>query len=152
MSLAHVIGVAGVLALAALAPACSGGAREGAAQPVPAARAAQPASEREAALASLEQRQQAACEGVGKTLFACAVEDARANMSPDEFAKLDPAQLEPEYMSRFLDECLEKEMSPRQVGVYETCLQDTRCATFVPCLDGARPQQRAAPEAAGESG
>jgi hypothetical protein len=143
MSRLIVIGVAGsVLALAVLAPACSGGAREGTAQP------AQPAQSREdreaAALASLEKRQEAACEGVGKTLFACAVEDARASMSPDEFAKLEPEKLEPEYMSRFLDECLSSDMSPRQVDVYEGCLQDKRCAVFVPCLDSARPHQPAA--------
>jgi hypothetical protein len=144
MSRVFVIGVAGVLALAALAPACSGGAREGAAaQP---AQPAQSAGDREAALASLEKRQEAACDGVGKTLFACAVEDAKASMSPEEFAKLEPEKLEPEYMSRFLDECLSNDMSPRQVSVYEGCLQDTRCAAFVPCLDSARPQQPAAPE------
>jgi hypothetical protein len=143
MSRVSVIGVASVLALAFLAPACSGGAREEAAQP---ARPAQSGEDREAALASLEKRQEAACEGVGKTLFACAVEDARATMSPEEFAKLEPDKLEPEYMGRFLDECLSSDMSPRQVSVYEGCLQDKRCAAFVPCLDSARPQQPAAPE------
>jgi hypothetical protein len=147
MSRLFVIGVAGsVLALAVLAPACSGsgGAREEAATP---ARPAQSGEDREAALASLKKRQEAACDGVGKTLFACAVEDARASMSPEEFAKLEPDKLEPEYMSRFLDECLSSDMSPRQVGVYEGCLQDQRCPVFVPCLDSARPQKPAAAEA-----
>lgn len=133
------IRVAILVALAVLAPACSGRAREGAAaRPVE-----QPAqqSDREAALAELRARQEAACEGVGKKLFACAVEDARASMRPEEFAKLEPEQLEAEYVSRFQDECLEKDMSPRQVNVYEGCLQDTRCEVFVPCLDAARPQQ-----------
>jgi hypothetical protein len=137
MSRLFATGVASLLALAALAPGCSGGKSEGAAPPTP--QPAQPAENREAALASLRKRQETACEGVGKTLFSCAVEDARASMSPEEFAKLEPAQLESEYMSRFLDECLESDMSPRQVSVYEGCLQDTRCEAFVPCLDGARP-------------
>ena len=149
MSRLFVIGVAGsVLALAVL-PACSGGAREqAAAQP---AEPAQSGGDREAALASLEKRQEAACEGVGKTLFACAVEDARASMSPEEFAKLEPDKLEPEYMSRFLDECLSSDMSPRQVGVYEGCLQDKRCPVFVPCLDGARPEKPAATESGNDA-
>jgi hypothetical protein len=133
---------ASLLAVGLLASACSGGPRSDAAQP--AGEPSQPAESRVAALASLEKRQDAACEGVGKTLFGCAIEDARGSMSPEEFAKLEPAQLEPEYMSRFLDECLENDMSPRQVSVFEGCLQDTRCEVFVPCLDGARPQPPAA--------
>ncbi len=149
MSRVSVIGVASVLALAVLAPACSGGTHESAAtqqgQP-----SEQSPESREAALARLRKRQEAACESVGKTLFACAVEDARTSMSPEEFAKLEPEKLEPEYMSRFLDDCLSSDMSPRQIGVYEGCLQDTRCATFVPCLDSARPQQPA-PESAGDA-
>jgi hypothetical protein len=144
MSRLFIIGAASLLALAVLAPACSGGPREG--STAQSAQPAQSAGDREAAaLASLRKRQDAACEGVGKTLFACAIEDAKATMSPEEFAKLEPEKLEPEYMSRFLDECLSSDMSPRQVSVYEGCLQDTRCATFVPCLDSARPQQPAAP-------
>jgi hypothetical protein len=136
-----IIGAAGLLALVVVGAACSGATRESeATQPE-----RSPSTDREAALANLEKRQSAACEGVGKTLFACAVEEARATMSPEEFAKLEPEQLEPEYMSRFLDECLEKDMSARQVSVYEECLGDTRCEVFVPCLDRARPQQPAVP-------
>lgn len=136
------IGVSILLALGLLMSACSGGARSDAEQP--AGQPSQPVENREAALARLEKRQEAACDGVGRTLFGCALEEARASMSPKEFAKLEPAQLEPEYMRRFLDECLENDMSPRQVSVFEGCLQDTRCEVFVPCLDSARPQQPAA--------
>jgi hypothetical protein len=127
------------LALASLwTPACSSSTQESApTQPTQ----QQQSSEREAALARLRERQEAACEKVGKALFACAVEDAKATMSPEDFASLDTKQLEPEYMREFLGECLSNEMSSRQVGVYENCTQDTRCAVFVSCLDTARPQQ-----------
>lgn len=129
-----------VLALATLcATACSGGAQKDAAE--------QPAQEQpskqEIALAKLRSRQEAACQNVAKVVFVCAVEDARATMAPEEFAKLDVQQLEPEHMAQFTDECLATDMSPRQVDVYETCLKDTSCTVFVPCLDSARPQQSA---------
>lgn len=136
-----------MLALALCASACSGGAQKGETE--------QPAqeqpSEREIALAKLRSRQEAACQNVGKAVFTCAVEDARANMAPEEFAKLDVEQLEPEHMSQFMDECLGSEMSPRQVEVYETCVKDTRCTVFVPCLDGARPQESTPPAASGNA-
>lgn len=129
-----------MLALAAFcAAACSGSAQKGAAEQP----AQQQPSEQEVALAKHRSRQEAACQNVGKAVFVCAVEDARATMAPEEFAKLDVEQLEPAHMEQFMDECLAADMSPRQVGVYETCLADTRCTVFVPCLDGARPQQSA---------
>lgn len=131
-----------VLALAALCmSACSGRAQKGdTEQP-----AQEQPSEREIALAKLRSRQEAACQNVGKAVFGCAVEDARATMAPEEFAKLDVEQLEPEHMRQFMDECLATDMSARQVDVYETCMQDTRCTVFVPCLDSARPQPSAPP-------
>jgi hypothetical protein len=129
-----------MLALAALcAPACSGSAQKDAAEQP----AQQQPSEQEVAQAKLRSRQEAACQNVGKAVFECAVEDARATMAPEEFAKLDVQQLEPEHMQQFMDECTSADMSARQVSVYETCLEDTRCTVFVPCLDGARPQQSA---------
>lgn len=140
---------AGLLALVVIASGCSSSTRQSERTQSEQA-ASKSSTDRDDALARLDKRQSAACEAVGKTLFACAVEDARTSMSPEEFAKLEPEQLEPEYMSRFLDECLEKDMSDRQVGVYETCLGDRRCEVFIPCLDRARPQQPEAPGPAGD--
>jgi hypothetical protein len=130
------ISVMGAAVLVLCMSACSGGAQKGdTEQP-----AQEQPSEREVALAKLRSRQEAACQGVGEAVFACAVEDARATMAPEEFAKLDVEQLEPEHMRQFMDECVTADMSPRQVDVYETCLKDKRCAVFVPCLDSAQPQ------------
>lgn len=98
-------------------------------------------AKRAAALRHLMIRQQASCEQVGNMLFECAVEDARATMSPEDFAALDVTALEPQYKSEFMRECLASEMSLRQVEVYEDCAANTACAEFVPCLDQARPQQ-----------
>lgn len=123
--------------LALWAPGCSGGAQQDAAQE-PAQQGDQ--DRRAAAAARLEARQSAACQRVGEVLFACAVADAEATMSPEELAELDAESLKPAYMQEFLGKCRGSEMSPRQIGVYEECLADTRCEVFVSCLDRARPQ------------
>ena len=94
-----------------------------------------------AALERLRVRQEASCKRVGEVLFGCAVEDARASMSPEEFAALDVTALEPRYKSEFMAQCMDSKMSLRQVEGYEGCLADTACAVFVPCLDQAQPQR-----------
>jgi hypothetical protein len=95
---------------------------------------------RQAALERLQARQEAACEQVGDVLFTCAVEDARATMSPEELAALDVAALEPQYKAAFRGQCTTSDMSLRQVEVFEGCLADTTCDVFVGCLDAARPR------------
>ena len=96
---------------------------------------------RQAALDRLYARQEAACDQVGDAVFACAVEDARANMSQEELAKLDPDALRPRHKAEFMRDCMRNDMSLRQVKVFEGCLQDTTCAVFVPCLDPAQPER-----------
>ncbi len=105
---------------------------------------AQPSSDpdRERKLQALRDRQEAACDQVGDALLQCAIEDARANMSPDEIAKLDLEQTGRAFKAKFSEECLGSDMSPRQVGVFEQCLADTACSVFVACLDQARPQSQ----------
>ena len=88
-------------------------------------------------------RQEAACDGVGGGLYRCALEGARHKLSPEEFAKLglDTEGAEHDYRSKFMEECLAGNMSPRQIRVFERCLADTRCNVFVPCLDQAKPRR-----------
>ena len=119
----------------------SNGMTQGVARPTTATSSSDEETERKAALERLSARQEASCKQVGDVLFDCAVEDAHATMSPEEFAALDVTTLEPQYKSEFLGQCLTSDMSPRQVEVFESCLADTTCAAFVPCLDRARPQQ-----------
>ncbi len=107
------------------------------AEPSPAA--TDDAERRRKALAALEARQQAVCEASAKPIFNCAVEDARATLSPEEFAALDPAQLEAEHRRVYTRDCAASDMSLRQIKVYERCASDTRCDVYLPCLDQAKP-------------
>ncbi|GAB4512345.1 MAG: hypothetical protein Tsb0020_30350 [Haliangiales bacterium] len=113
---------------------------EASAQAEPSPAAADEAERRRKALAALEARQRAVCDASAKPIFDCAVEDARATLSPEEFAALDPAQLEAEHRRVYTRDCAATDMSLRQIEVYERCASDTRCEVYLPCLDQAKPE------------
>lgn len=83
----------------------------------------------------LEARKYAACEKAGPRLTECAIEDARANMSPKEFAELDVEKTGPVHTREFIKKCSTDELSSRQVRVYEVCIEEeTECAPLMACL------------------
>jgi hypothetical protein len=102
----------------------------------------------------IEQRRDAACEQLGPKLTACAVEDARANLTA---GKSDKAQLERDTApavqhkntEEFLKACKATPYSSRQVRVLEVCFrEETRCGPLLDCLghlsDAAPAKNRAA--------
>ncbi len=88
----------------------------------------------------LEVRRDAACEALGPRLTACAADEARRTMSPEELAKLDLEQTAPVHTEEFIAECKRQQLSSRQVRVYEVCVaEETECEPLVACLDNVSP-------------
>jgi hypothetical protein len=88
----------------------------------------------------LQKRQYAACELVIPRLTACAVADAKAKMSAEEYAKLDVEHTAPIHTRENVKKCKRDYMSSRQVRVYEVCdREETECEPLVACLDNAKP-------------
>lgn len=101
------------------------------------ARAPAPAADPRTAI---EQRRDAACDGLGPRITACAVADARADLAA---GKVDQRQFErdtaPEVQQRNTEEferaCKKAQYSSRQVRVLEVCLrEETACAPLLDCL------------------
>jgi hypothetical protein len=89
----------------------------------------------------LQRRQYAACDRVIPRLTACAVEDARRNLSPEEFEKEQIEEAAPIHTREYTRKCKNNYMSSRQVRVYEVCdREETECEPLVACLDNAAPQ------------
>jgi len=87
----------------------------------------------------LRAAQESAVEAMCERLVECAVESARANMSPEEVAKLDVEETAP----RLRDECEEetgrRSLSPRQVRVVQRCVTEAgTCDELHTCLDQAK--------------
>jgi hypothetical protein len=88
----------------------------------------------------LQRRQYAACDLVIPRLTACAVADAKAKMSAEEYAKLDVEHTAPIHTRENAKKCKRGYMSSRQVRVYEVCDQaETECEPLVACLENAKP-------------
>jgi hypothetical protein len=88
----------------------------------------------------LQRRQYAACDLVIPRLTDCAVADAKANMSAEEYAKLDVEHTAPIHTRENVNKCKRDYMSSRQVRVYEVCdREETECEPLVACLDNAKP-------------
>ena len=113
----------------------------GASQPAPATTAAptQPPAVADTR-SPIERRRDAACEGLGPKLTACAVEDARADLAA---GKITQQQLERDTApavqqkntEKFETACKATAYSSRQVRVLEVCpRQETRCAALLDCL------------------
>lgn len=87
----------------------------------------------------LRAAQESALEALCDRLVDCAIESARANMSPEEVAKLGVQELAP----RLRDDCEadggRSEWSPRQVRITQRCLTaGGTCDELNTCLDEAR--------------
>jgi hypothetical protein len=90
----------------------------------------------------LQRRQYAACDRVIPRLTACAVEDARRNLSPEEFEKEQIEEAAPIHTREYTRKCKNNYMSSRQVRVYEVCdREETDCEPLVACLENAKPQK-----------
>jgi hypothetical protein len=84
-------------------------------------------------------QQQTTCQAMCERVTDCAVEDARANMSAEELAKLDLENTVPKAVQECTEECVGKELSPRQVTVIRECLAEpTECNDFLTCLEQAQ--------------
>ncbi|HVK73829.1 MAG TPA: hypothetical protein VM734_10930 [Kofleriaceae bacterium] len=93
----------------------------------------------------IEVRRDAACEALGPKITACALEDARRTMSPEELAQLDPEQVGPVHTREFIKDCKQRQLSSRQVRVYEVCMrEETACEPLLACLENATPTAPAA--------
>jgi hypothetical protein len=119
--------------------ACSGGAesepaRTSGGQGGAAAPAAGPSPE-EKLRAAQESAVQAMCE----RLVDCAVEEAKASMSPEEVAKLELDETGPKLRAECEEEGMQNALSPRQVTVIQRCVnQDGTCDDLNACLDEAK--------------
>ena len=88
----------------------------------------------------IERRRDAACVALGPRLTECAIADARATMSAEEFAKLDLEKTSPVHTQKFIESCQGQTLSSRQVRVYEVCLkEESECEPLIACLDNEQP-------------
>ena len=89
----------------------------------------------------LQRRQYAACDRVIPRLTACAVEDARRNLTPEQFEEEQIEEAAPIHTREYTKKCKNNYMSSRQVRVYEVCdREETECEPLVACLDNAKPE------------
>jgi predicted small lipoprotein YifL len=89
----------------------------------------------------IERRRDAACEELGPRLTACAVEDAKRTLSAAELKELDLDNTAPVHTREAIDDCKSRDLSSRQVRVYEVCLrEETACEPLAACLDHAKPE------------
>ncbi|MEZ4368141.1 MAG: hypothetical protein R2939_17950 [Kofleriaceae bacterium] len=87
-------------------------------------------------LTEIRRRQNAACEALGPVLTACAVEDARTTMTPEEFDQLALEQTAPQHTAEFIEACEAPDLGSRTVRVYEVCLrEESECEPLLACLD-----------------
>ena len=94
----------------------------------------------------LELRRDAACEALGPKITACAIEDARRTMTPEQLAELDPEKVAPVHTREFIKDCKERSLSSRQVRVYEVCMrEESACEPLLACLENAAPTAGEAP-------
>jgi hypothetical protein len=89
----------------------------------------------------IHRRRDAACVALGPRVTACAVEDAKATMTPEELKSLDLEATARVHQREFVKECSSAELSSRQVRVYEVCAREAPdCAALDACLKNADPQ------------
>lgn len=89
----------------------------------------------------LDAAQDAACQRLAPKVTDCAIEDARATMSPQDFADMarDLDELADRNSEQYIDHCTRSPMSRRQLEVYEQCALDVTCEEFLACTDRAKP-------------
>jgi hypothetical protein len=88
----------------------------------------------------IERRRDAACDGLGPKITACAVADARADLAAGkvdqrQFARDTAPEVQQRHTEEFERACKKAQYSSRQVRVLEVCLHDeTECAPLLDCL------------------
>ena len=101
-------------------------------------------SERDKALAKLKRQQDATCGPMCERITDCAVEDARAKMSPKDLADLKLEQTAPMHTQKCVEDCEALDLSPRQIKTMRSCITDVEpCAEYAQCLKQAEPKPSA---------
>ena len=91
---------------------------------------------------AIEKRRDAGCEAIQPKLTQCALDDAKATMSPKELAELKPEDLLAKHKAEFLKQCKSSSMSSRQVRVLEVCdKEESACDPLAECLKNLEPQK-----------
>ena len=91
---------------------------------------------------AIEKRRDAACDQLQPKITQCAIDDAKASMSPADYAKLNPEELRAKHGEEFLKECKGATYSSRQVRVLEVCFQqEHECEPLGTCLENLNPKQ-----------
>jgi len=115
-----------------------GGSQRAADGEGPANRAAEPAAADPRT--PIERRRDAACDGLGPKITACAVSDARADLAAGkidqrQFTADTAPEIQHKNTEEFVRACKKAQYSSRQVRVLEVCLyQETECAPLLECL------------------
>lgn len=89
----------------------------------------------------LKAAQASAVHAMCERLVDCSVEDAKAEMSPEEVAKLNPEELVPRAQAECEAEYGQLELSPRQIKTIQRCVNEAEtCPALNECLAGANKQ------------
>jgi hypothetical protein len=138
--------LASVLVLGAAA-ACGGG---GGAASEPAATASTPAAQPEPSPATeaeaerkLRAAQESAVEALCERLVDCAIEEARASMTPEQVAELDVEDTGARLRDKCEGEGATSTLSPRQIRVVQRCVNlDATCDDLQACVAEAKKQTK----------
>ncbi|HKE13768.1 MAG TPA: hypothetical protein VKB80_02800 [Kofleriaceae bacterium] len=128
--------------LAAAPLACGGGGAEGGAAPAPAPAGQGTAPPAKSPEEQLRAAQKSAIHAMCERLVDCALEEARATMTPDEVAKLEAEDRPAQLRDKCEGEGAQSSLSPRQVRVVQQCVsQPGTCDELNTCLDQARKKE-----------
>jgi hypothetical protein len=132
--------VALLAVLSAPLAACSGGGAES--RGAPAGQGAAKAKEKSPE-EKLRAAQKSAVHAMCERLVGCAVDEARATMTPEEVAKLEAEDRPAELRDKCEGEGAQTTLSPRQVRVVQSCVnQHGTCDELNACLDQARKKEQ----------
>ena len=135
--------VASVLFVAT--PACGGGggASEPAATASPPAAQPEPAPSGAEAERKLRAAQDSAVEALCERLVDCAIEEARASMTPEQVAELDVEDTGARLRDKCEGEGATSTLSPRQIRVVQRCVnQQGTCDELQTCVQEAKKQEK----------
>jgi len=103
-----------------------------------------PPDSRKQAIERLDARQRQACQRMCPRLTECALEDAKANVSPADL-KDGPSleEIAPSHTAQCNSECNRTRLSLRQIRVYEGCMDKKQldCGALVVCLEQAQSKK-----------
>ncbi len=127
--------------LCVVVQACSGGGAESGEPSSQASTAGQGggAAPRPSPEAKLRAAQETAVQAMCERLADCAVEEARATMTPEEVAKLELDKTVPQLRAECEEEGMHSSLSPRQVTIIQRCVNGSpTCDELNACLDQAK--------------